>query len=107
MGSMQPPRRIESTFMPIGRDSEPIVHFDRVSLGKGSLRTAIVLPADSVGDEDSLRVGLKRNSPPSLPNTRAEQLLRPGESWYGYGLRGGPGSDGNSKIREALLAFAR
>ena len=29
------------------------------------------------------RVGLKRNSPSSLPNVRAEQLLRPGESWYG------------------------
>ena len=82
MGSVQPTHRIESTFMPIERESEPIGYFDRVSPGKGSLRAAIVLPADSAGDEESLRVGLKRNSPPSLPNMRAERLLRPGESWY-------------------------
>src|SRR5271165_91916 len=104
---MQPTRRIEPTLMPIGRESEPIGHFDRVSPVKGYLRAAIVLPADSAVDEDSLRVGLNRNLPPSLPKIRAEQLLRPGESWYEYGLQGRPGSDGNSKMRQALPAFAR
>jgi hypothetical protein len=49
MGSMRPTRRIESTFMPIEREREPISFFDRVSAGKGSLRSAIVLPSDSVG----------------------------------------------------------
>jgi hypothetical protein len=95
---MQPTGRIESTLMPIERESELIGHPDRVSPGKGPLRAAIVLPADSVGDEDSLCVGFKPNSPPSLPNTRAELLLRPGQSWYECGLPGGPGSNGSSKM---------
>jgi hypothetical protein len=68
--------------MSIGRESEPTGYLDRVPTGKGSLRAAIVLPADSVGDEDSLRVGLKRNSPPSLPNIRAEQLEDGGWNCY-------------------------
>jgi hypothetical protein len=52
MGSMQSTRRIESTFMLLGREREQIGRFDRGSPVTGSLRAAIVLRADSAGDEE-------------------------------------------------------